>query len=87
MSVVWHDSLVYNREFGSNSSTQNLYYIGSTSKTFTAFAIAQLRDSGKLNFDDPLLGNLTIREMFYLMTYHATHHLRQIINNLEQQTK
>lgn len=31
----------------------------------------------------PLLGKLTIREVFYLMTYHATHHLRQIEQNLE----
>jgi hypothetical protein len=34
----------------------------------------------------PLLGKLTIREMFYLMTYHATHHLRQTEKNLEQLT-
>jgi len=26
----------------------------------------------------PLLGNLTIREMFYLMSYHPFHHLEQI---------
>jgi len=31
----------------------------------------------------PLLGNLTIREMLFLMTYHATHHLRQTELNLE----
>jgi hypothetical protein len=31
----------------------------------------------------PLLGNLTIREMFYFMTYHATHHLKQTKLNLE----
>lgn len=30
----------------------------------------------------PLLGKLTIREMFYLMTYHATHHHRQTEQNL-----
>lgn len=30
----------------------------------------------------PLLGNLTITEMFYLMTYHATHHHRQTELNL-----
>jgi uncharacterized damage-inducible protein DinB len=35
----------------------------------------------------PLLGNLTLREMFYLMTYHPTHHLKQIINNLSQLKK
>lgn len=31
----------------------------------------------------PLLGNLTIREMFYLMAYHPIHHLRQTEANLE----
>lgn len=32
----------------------------------------------------PLLGNLTLTEMFYLMTHHATHHLRQTQNNLNK---
>lgn len=32
----------------------------------------------------PLLGNLTIREMFYLMTYHPIHHLKQTQKNLHQ---
>jgi hypothetical protein len=36
---------------------------------------------------NPLLGNLTIRETFLLMSYHATHHLKQTEKNLEQQTK
>ncbi|MBX2932023.1 MAG: DinB family protein [Chitinophagaceae bacterium] len=31
----------------------------------------------------PLLGKLTIREMFYLMAYHATHHLNQTKENLK----
>lgn len=30
----------------------------------------------------PLLGNMTIREIFYLMTYHATHHQQQTERNL-----
>jgi hypothetical protein len=30
----------------------------------------------------PLLGSMTIREMFYLMTYHATHHQEQTERNL-----
>jgi uncharacterized damage-inducible protein DinB len=32
----------------------------------------------------PLLGSLTISEMFCLMAYHATHHQRQIEQSLEQ---
>lgn len=32
----------------------------------------------------PLLGLMTIRELFYLMTFHATHHLNQTQQNLEK---
>jgi uncharacterized damage-inducible protein DinB len=34
----------------------------------------------------PLLGKLTIREMFYLMSYHPIHHLNQIKTALAQLT-
>lgn len=34
----------------------------------------------------PLLGNLTLREMFYLMTYHAAHHSKQTKLNLVSYT-
>lgn len=32
----------------------------------------------------PLLGMITVREMFYLMTYHATHHQKQVEQNLQR---
>lgn len=32
----------------------------------------------------PLLGKMTIREMFFLMTYHPTHHLRQTQEHVEK---
>jgi len=32
----------------------------------------------------PLLGKLTLREMFFLMGYHPLHHVKQIRNMLEQ---
>ncbi|NOT35796.1 MAG: DinB family protein [Saprospiraceae bacterium] len=35
----------------------------------------------------PLLGNLTIREMFYVISYHPKHHLKQIVSNLDQKVK
>lgn len=31
----------------------------------------------------PLLGKLTVREMFYLMSYHPLHHLKQVELSLE----
>lgn len=36
-----------------------------------------------LSLPHPFLGKLTIRELFYLMTYHAGHHQRQIIAHLQ----
>lgn len=35
----------------------------------------------------PLLGKLTIREMFYLMSYHPLHHLKQIEVSFESYRK
>lgn len=37
----------------------------------------------RLTLPHPLLGKLTIREMFYLMAYHPLHHLKQIRLMLE----
>ncbi len=36
-----------------------------------------------LSLPHPFLGKLSIRELFYLMTYHAGHHQRQIIAHLQ----
>lgn len=33
----------------------------------------------------PLLGKLTLREMIYFTIYHAGHHEKQVVNNLEKQ--
>jgi hypothetical protein len=33
----------------------------------------------------PLLGKLTIKEMFYLMTYHPSHHLHYTVKSLSQE--
>jgi len=40
------------------------------------------RELDTLVLPHPLLGNLTLNEMFYLMTQHATHHLQQTEVNL-----
>lgn len=36
-----------------------------------------------MSLPHPLLGKLTIREMFYLMSYHPLHHMKQIEQILE----
>lgn len=40
-----------------------------------------------LSIPHPLLGKLTIREMFYLMSYHPLHHLKQVELSLENYGK
>jgi len=40
-------------------------------------------EMSSLALPHPFLGKLSIRELFYLMTYHAGHHQRQIIAHLQ----
>lgn len=40
-------------------------------------------EMSSLSLPHPFLGKLSIRELFYLMTYHAGHHQRQIIAHLQ----
>jgi len=53
--IVWGETLgVANTETGEEATPDHQYRIGSITKTFTAVAIMQLRDAGKLDLDDPL---------------------------------
>ena len=65
IGVVSGDRLVWSRGYGYAdiekkvpASPQTLYRIASITKTFTAVAILQLRDAGKLQLDDPLRRHL-----------------------------
>lgn len=85
MAVVKDDSVVYQRGFGTRTAgrdepvdTHTSFAIASTTKAFTATAIAMLVDEGKLRWDDPvslhlpafrvdaapgLAGELTVRDL------------------------
>lgn len=53
--VVWADAAgLANAESGERATPDTQYRVGSITKTFTAAAIMQLRDEGKLSLDDPL---------------------------------
>lgn len=65
IGVVQDQDLVWARGFGYRDAERKLpatpetvYRIASITKTFTATAIMQLRDAGKLNLDDPLRKHL-----------------------------
>jgi CubicO group peptidase (beta-lactamase class C family) len=53
--VVWSAALGFaDVEAGEEATPDHQYRIGSITKTFTAVAIMQLRDAGKLRLEDPL---------------------------------
>jgi CubicO group peptidase (beta-lactamase class C family) len=55
--IVRGERVVYASAFGDNGSSltpHSPFLTGSVTKTFTALAIAQLADDGKLRFDDPV---------------------------------
>jgi CubicO group peptidase (beta-lactamase class C family) len=45
---------VANKDFGAPNRTDTKFNLGSMNKMFTAVAVAQLAEAGKLSFDDPL---------------------------------
>jgi CubicO group peptidase (beta-lactamase class C family) len=53
--IVWGETLgVADAASGEEATPDHQYRIGSITKTFTAVAIMQLRDAGKLDLEDPL---------------------------------
>jgi CubicO group peptidase (beta-lactamase class C family) len=59
--VVWGETLgVANAETGEEATPDHQYRVGSITKTFTAVAIMQLRDAGKLDLEDPLDRHLDV---------------------------
>src|SRR5215210_7869645 len=70
--IVWTDAIgLADAEQGEEATPDHQYRIGSITKTFTAVAVMQLRDAGKLDLEDrldahldvPVHGALTIRRM------------------------
>ncbi|WP_294960411.1 serine hydrolase domain-containing protein [Sulfurimonas sp.] len=56
IGIIKDDSLVYKKSYSKDEkvSADSLFYIGSLTKSFTALAIMQLVEDGKINLDDPL---------------------------------
>lgn len=58
-TLLWHRGFGYaDRSQGKVVTDQTLFRVASISKTFTATAILQLRDQGKLQLDDPITKHL-----------------------------
>jgi CubicO group peptidase (beta-lactamase class C family) len=70
--IVWADAVgLADAEQGEDATTEHQYRVGSITKTFTAVAVMQLRDGGRLELEDrldahldvPARGDLTLRRM------------------------
>jgi CubicO group peptidase (beta-lactamase class C family) len=68
LAIVWEDQVVYARGFGARNlkdnlpaTPQTLYGIGSCTKSFTALAIMQLVEQGKLDVQDPVSKYLPLK--------------------------
>lgn len=60
IGIVQGDKLVYKKSYSENIniSTESLYFIGSLTKSFTALAIMQLVEQGKITLDDSVQKHL-----------------------------
>src|SRR5260370_13038892 len=83
LAVVRRGDIVYKRGYGMANLDYNIpitpesnFYIASTSKQFTAFAVALLEHQGKLSLDDPIVkyfpelpasvyGSVTVRHLIH----------------------
>jgi CubicO group peptidase (beta-lactamase class C family) len=85
VAITQGDEVVYLRGFGHAASNQAMtpdtpMFIGSLSKSFTALAIMQLQEQGKLNVDDPVFKYLP---SFRIADPEASHQItvRNLLNH------
>lgn len=52
VAIAHQGELIYSEAFGKDVDIESRFFIGSTSKTFTALAIMQLVEQGKVNLED-----------------------------------
>ena len=55
VQIVSSDSVLLSKTYGQCTSPNQLFFLGSESKSFTALAIMQLHERGLLNIDEPVI--------------------------------
>jgi CubicO group peptidase (beta-lactamase class C family) len=100
VTIVKGDRVVYTKGFGRSNergdtvTQKTAFYIGSSSKSFTAMAIMQLSERGLLNIDDPVVkylpwftlagksasGEITIRQLLNHTSGFSTYEGMKVFN-------
>lgn len=76
VAIAHNGELVYSRVFGDDINKETKFYIGSTSKTFTALAIMQLVEQGKIDLDESVATYLEDFNVSQKITVrHLLHHV------------
>ncbi|MBR1736083.1 MAG: serine hydrolase, partial [Firmicutes bacterium] len=81
VAVVDKDSVLFEKTYGNCESVDQPFIIGSMSKSFTAIAIMQLYEQGKINFDSPIDEYIDTSEWFEDNTDHGRITVKDLLNH------
>ncbi|WP_418201385.1 serine hydrolase domain-containing protein [Alkalihalobacterium sp. APHAB7] len=76
VAISHQGELVYSKVFGDDLNEETRFYIGSTTKTFTALAVMQLVEQGMINLDESVstyLDDFTVSDQ--ITVWHLLHHI------------
>jgi CubicO group peptidase (beta-lactamase class C family) len=81
MALIKDEQIIYAKGFGARNLEKNLpttpktlYGVGSVTKSFTALAIMQLVEQGKLALDDPVQTHLPVKLEHSITLHHILSH-------------
>ncbi len=81
VAVARDNETVYHRTIGENLTTESRFQIGSVSKSFTALAVMQLAEAGRINLDAPVSTYITEFEVSDRIT------VRHLLNQVSGMTE
>lgn len=81
LAVVDKDSVLFEKTYGNCESIDQPFIIGSMSKSFTAIAVMQLYEQGKLNLDSPIDEYIDTSEWFVKNTNHSRITVKNLLNH------
>ena len=81
VAVVDKDSVLFEKTYGNCESIDQPFIIGSMSKSFTAIAVMQLHEQGKIDLDSPIDEYIDTSEWFAENTDHGRITVKDLLNH------